>query len=321
MNNIFNQNQKYKLHLELFKTIDKKNLPNLILYGYETIGKQSILRELFGEEIKQKIILNYILSSKEIFFSIYKTKSYIEIDLDEIKLHKNVFLKKFIKDISKTNSVTDEAKILIIHNIGSLDKSEQFILRKIIEDSSNTCRFILITKFIDNLIEPIISRCLSIRVEGFDNDEIEKLLNTCDNKLRYFIENSDYNLKEALLEYETKNEIEKMDTEIKYVNIFENINSCVNNIISFIKSNVKITDKSIKKLEIDINTLNLEYNIDYTDINKKIFFSYIKDFDIKGDLLKILLEHEIRIKKGSKGFMHVHSFIFYLKKHLKYVLY
>ena len=301
---------KYTLEKTIINSINFENIPNLLIYGTEKAAKEYMLNLIITTK-KKKTVNSYIILSKEVFFTTYETNNIIEINLSEIKMYKNIFLKKFIKNISQTYSVfNNKNKIIIIHGLELLNKNDQFILRKIMEDNIKSCRFILFSNSIDNLLIPIISRCLTIRLGGFNNYEISKHTS---NKKHI----SDNNLYKSVLNSEIDADITKY--KIKNHKNYKNYqDDNIKKVNKFITSTRKINKKDIKNMEVIINNLNINFELSYTEILKlimNIFLKNKKTHSIRSEIYMKTLEYENRIKIGSKGIIHLQSYIFYLKKY------
>lgn len=312
---------KYKSQLEIIKSLNFENIPNLLIYGSEGTGKKNMLSFFLGNTKKNKIINSYKISSKEVFFTIFETNQYIEIDLNEIKMYKNIFLKKFIKDVSQTYSVlNNKNKVIIIHGIELLEKTDQFVLRKIMEDNIRTCRFILLSKTIDNLLTPIISRCLCLRLEGFNRDEIIdqiSSMNICHKStLKNIVKETKNDMKKTILESYISKEVKKCNIK-DYKGFYKHRNIEIGKIIKFIKSPKKITKVNIKDIEIVVNNLNINFEYSFSSILKFMMTSFcntcITKYQDKNTIYMKTLEIENRIKSGSKGIIHIQSYIYYLK--------
>lgn len=276
---------KYKHILNFFNSLNIDNIPNILIYGEEGSCKKTLIYNFFGDMKKTKRTIEYKINYKVIDFFIYYTKDYIEIDLSQLGKNKKLILIEFIKDINNTRNINNNIKIIIIHNINLLGLEEQFILRKLIEKNYNYCRFILITNTINNIIEPIKSRCFVIKTPGFtksfikhkvykiieeekieiDNKSLEKLLNI-----------SNKNLKKALLELDFYNTLKKNNKENEYLIIKENNKEII-----------------IKKY---IESLDKKY-INYDKIDDIL---YIVIYEINLDIFTFIKYVQIILEKNKK---------------------
>ncbi len=161
---------------KLDNLIDKKVLPNLILYGqtkstihacnyllkrmYPKMGK------MYFEEKTERV------NSKDIRIPIFYTNVHIEILIGDFGYNSRSLLPKLLTELASTkNILTHEHKVVVLHGVEDLPKQTQYILRGNFEMIMKNCRVILLTKNIHRLIEPLQSRCLDIRVpEMFELD-------------------------------------------------------------------------------------------------------------------------------------------------------
>jgi replication factor C subunit 3/5 len=95
-------------------------------------------------------------------------------------------------------------KIIVLHEVDSLTREAQAALRRTMEKYVGSCRLILSCNSLTKVMAPIRSRCLSLRIpspeendikrildkikkaenKNLSNDQIDKIVNTCDNNLR-----------------------------------------------------------------------------------------------------------------------------------------
>ena len=274
---------KYKNILDFFDSLDKDNIPNILIYGEEGSCKKTLIYNFFNNIEKVKKNIEYKINYKNINFFIYYSNDYIEIDLSQFGKNKKLILIEFIKDINTTRNINNKLKIIIIHNINLLGLDEQFILRKLIEHNYNYCRFILISNTINNIIEPIKSRCFIIKTPGFTKSFLEykvrniikkEEIDISENILNKILEISNKNLKKALLELDFYINLKNNNKEDQYLVIKEN------NKESLIKEYIKL-----------ISMKNMSYDkID--DILYKVLFEININFFTFLKYVQIILEKE-----------------------------
>src|SRR5919106_4090938 len=67
-------------------------------------------------------------------------------------------------------------RIIILDEADEMTPEAQTALRRIIEDSSRTTRFIIICNYLSQIIEPIQSRCVVFRFTRLPKEEVEEYL-------------------------------------------------------------------------------------------------------------------------------------------------
>ena len=307
---------KYKKQMKLLNEFNLENIPNIIFYGSKSSGKKNILSSLFKNENKRKDIRSFDYFSKKIEYTLYVHKNIIEIDLEEIKLYKSVFFKTVFLKILKNNMLDGKNRIFIFHKMEILMKKDQYMLRKIMEDHISRNRFILLTNNIDRLIEPIKSRFLCIRLEGFTEKEIKKVD-------RYKKNPISVSLKEVKLENYLFNEVNNDE----YKNKYQYIKEYYSEILKFIYSKKNNTEESIRRIDDVLYKLNIFFEIDYSDIIKHLAKEILmkkklyENDEHRELILEKLLEYEIRLKNTSKEIIHVESFIYFFKNYLSTKIY
>ena len=319
---------RYGNIINIFKSLNKENLPNILLYGESGSAKRTLLYSFFNNIKKQKYICTYKTSSKPIEYIIYKSNEYIELDLNDLGIYKKYILKDIIKDFIQTRRVFDNKnKIIIIHNIHLLNVDDQFILRKIIEEYIINCRFILLSNTINNLLEPIKSRCLILKTPGFNKEILHNKINDILKKedielkqriINEIVLNSKCNLKRAILELDTYLNMKKVDLESEK-NYFKMKSESVENIIlRLIKS---FRNKEIKYEDVDeiLYKLLINYKIEATIIIQYIYDNiYAKLNDKKKyQVVNLNYEYNKNLMNASKKIIYLQSYIYNLHEILQ----
>lgn len=144
-------------------------LPHLLFTGSAGIGKTTtalcLAREVLGNNWKRDTLELNASDERGIKMVRERVKEFASI----MKL--------------SMNQEKDEKpfKIIILDEADEMTTEAQTALRRIIEDSSRTTRFIFICNYLSHIIEPIQSRCVIFRFSKVSEDEvIEYLKNICD---------------------------------------------------------------------------------------------------------------------------------------------
>ena len=308
---------RYKNILTVFNSLSKENLPNILLYGNSGSGKTTILYSFFNNEKKKKNIFSYKTNTKTIEYILYTTKNFIEIDLKEFGIYKKYILRDIIKNTIYTKKVNNNKnKIIIIHNIHLLNIEDQFIMRKIIEDYIINCRFILLSNTINNLIEPIKSRCLILKTPGFTRNFIEKKLkyiinneniNIKNKVLKIILNNSETNLKKAILELNTYYNMTKITLEKNYIELKNyNINKIFNELFTLIKK----TKLQYKKIDEILYKLLINYKLKPTYIINKLFNLLKIDNNKIKEIYNLNYDYNIKLYNSNKYIIYLQSYVY-----------
>lgn len=130
--------------------VTKKDMPHLLLSGVQGTGKSTLAGILINEFAVDKFDLLSIKPSKK-------------SDLNQIRDN--------TVDFCQTLPMGD-FKVVLIEEADRLSPNAQGTLRTIIEDYSDTARFILTCNYPNKIIPPIHSRTQNIHVDAFSEDAL-----------------------------------------------------------------------------------------------------------------------------------------------------
>ncbi len=141
----------------LTNIIEKKYLPNLLLYGLSGSGKSSAAN-IISKKLTDINSILYINASDE---------KGIKTIRERIKTFVNI----------KSNNI----KIIVLDEADELSDDSQLALRKMIEIKSINVRFIIICNYISNIINTLRSRFLNIKLNRLKKEDINKV---CDKIIK-----------------------------------------------------------------------------------------------------------------------------------------
>src|SRR6185437_14352704 len=139
-------------------------MPHLLFSGSAGIGKTTtalcLAREILGDDWKRNTLELNASDERGIKMVRERVKEFASI----MKL--------------SLNQTKNERpfKIIILDEADEMTSEAQTALRRIIEDSSKTTRFIFICNYLSNIIEPIQSRCVVFRFSRVSVEELVKYL-------------------------------------------------------------------------------------------------------------------------------------------------
>jgi len=236
---------------------DKNNLPNLLLYGNNLIGKKTLL-----EQLLLYIYKNYKnIENNTLILNCSLGKGNIKFIRDNLRFFANTIIHKNITNF----------KSIVLLNADSLTLDAQSALRRSIEIYSNT-KFFIVTANKSKIIRPILSRFCEIFCNISNLNTIYKSLTINNNNNN---NNNKFNSKLAII-------IKNLDNAIK-----ELTNNSINNLL--INYSTLIYNKGISAnnlLEYFTNCSNFK-----SDFSKFIFFFdiYKKEIRCEEFLIFIIL--------------------------------
>ena len=185
----FYGNQKAKNQLKRY--IEQNNMPNLLVVGPESSGKQTLVNLFVKEFLKDEYELNYSL--------VFAEDPLTDSEKDENKSGSYIstsrigssagstfrypaFIQAKVKPFVEIKRYGNAPfKILCVNKFDKL-KKEQPGFRRLMEIYSSNARFILVTEQVSAIIEPIVSRCQLIFISGLDYDTFVEAITAIQDK-------------------------------------------------------------------------------------------------------------------------------------------
>jgi DNA polymerase III delta prime subunit len=197
---------------------DKNNLPNLLLYGNNLIGKKTLL-----EQLLLYIYKNYKnIENNTLILNCSLGKGNIKFIRDNLRFFANTIIHKNITNF----------KSIVLLNADSLTLDAQSALRRSIEIYNNT-KFFIVTANKSKIIRPILSRFCEIFCNINNLNSIYKSLtinnnnnNKFNSKLAIIIKNLDNAMKEL-------NNNSKTNLIISYSSLIYNKGISANNLLEY----------------------------------------------------------------------------------------
>ena len=198
------------------------DFPHLLVYGPSGAGKKTrivaTLRELYGpgvEKIKIDARVFQTTSNRKLEFNIVASVYHLEITPSDVGNYDRVVVQDLLKEVAQTQQVDLSArqrfKVVVINEADHLTRDAQAALRRTMEKYSPNLRLILLANSTSNIIAPIRSRTLLVRVPAPSEEDICKALAKVGEKERFkdveelnkrIAVDSGRNLRKALLMYE-----------------------------------------------------------------------------------------------------------------------
>lgn len=168
INDISSQDEVKKM---LQKTLETGDLPHLLFYGPPGTGKTSMIlavaRKLFGPKVYRERVVELNASDER----------GIKVVRDKIGI-----VAKSSIGVRDPDYPCPDFRIVILDEADAMTNDAQSALRRMIEDYSHITRFCVICNYINQIIEPIASRCVKFRFKPVKSSMMFDKLRSIANK-------------------------------------------------------------------------------------------------------------------------------------------
>ena len=290
-------------HIKILESvIYSNNCPNLIIYGIKDIQKLDLLLFLLKKinNTPVKIINDKIKWESNVLYKIFNMEYITNKNISDF------FIILYDLINSKNYYSKNNIKIIILNNFNQITYNIQNKLRVIIEKYRLVAIFILITDKITSIINPIQSRCLSIRVPSLSIRGKRELSNEIINDLPYYKKSIIY---DKIYKINNNNEI-KYYSEfneglfLKYKTIYEKIYNKIITISEKEKLN-QLDIENIREISYSIEKYNL-YNI-YEELLCLLINDPKYIFNIKIKIIELFATSEYNYQKSYRSLIHIEN--------------
>ncbi|RPB25068.1 P-loop containing nucleoside triphosphate hydrolase protein [Terfezia boudieri ATCC MYA-4762] len=303
------------------------DFPHLLVYGPSGAGKKTrivaTLRALFGpgvEKIKIDSRIFTTTSNRKLEFNIVASVYHLEITPSDVGNYDRVVVQSLLKEVAQTQQLDLNArqrfKVVVINEADQLSRDAQAALRRTMEKYSPNLRLILIANSTANIIAPIRSRTLLVRVAAPRHDEIVKvlthvaeleMLESNPGLYRRIAEESGRNLRRALMMFESiyaQNDTITASMPIQPPDYDALIQTIADELLA------DHTPARILLVRPKLYDL-LTHCITATTILKSLTFKLLMKVDdaLKAEIVKWGAHYEHRLHVGSKVIFHLEAFV------------
>ncbi|KAL1792829.1 hypothetical protein ACET3X_009336 [Alternaria dauci] len=303
------------------------DFPHLLVYGPSGAGKKTrivaTLKELYGpgvEKIKIDARVFQTTTNRKLEFNIVASVYHLEITPSDVGNYDRVVVQDLLKEVAQTQQVDLGAKqrfkVVVINEADHLTRDAQAALRRTMEKYSPNLRLILLANSTSNIIAPIRSRTLLVRVAAPTETEICSVLSKVGKKEGWkdveslnqrIAKDSGRNLRKALLMFEAvhaQNEKITDQTHIPPPDWEALIQQIARQIVE------ERSPQRLLQVRASLYDL-LSHCIDSTTIIKTLTWKLIPltEDALKPEVIKWAAFYEHRCKMGAKQIFHLEAFV------------
>lgn len=325
--------RKTFFHKEIYERLDTmskdNSIPHVIFHGPPGSGKKTMinifLKMIYGDSVNKLYTTTCNIAgsgsrTKKEF--IQNSDHHIIINptgtnFDRYIVHEIVKKYAASNTIELTQNPNSKFKTIQISNLEILSHSAQTSLRRMIEVNASTCRFIMWCDNLDNVIGPLKSRCVCIRVPRPSSDELFSyvvylsLKKKFNPKLESMIDIVDYS------ERNIKTAIWCLQMHMLGYDYKTNYDDAINQIVEYILSCDLRKIEDIRDTFFNMWITNYEGIKIMKDILKKIISSKKLSEECKLNIILKTSQIEYNMLRGRRQIIHFDSFVTHVMKIIK----
>ena len=179
-----------------FGSYGVESIPNFIFHGNKGSGKTIKIYAFLCSMLDEKV---YTLKNNEVEIEkkTFKFKSsiyHLEIDCLELVNNERLFFSNYLKDYCSTRNIgLDMPKIILLINIEKINKNSLLSLRKLIETTYKSAKYILETSSISNIPDTLLTRFFLFIIPSPKREEVESVIKNIVKKNKIKITKSNLN--------------------------------------------------------------------------------------------------------------------------------
>uniref|UniRef100_A0A0K0DUX8 AAA+ ATPase domain-containing protein n=1 Tax=Strongyloides stercoralis TaxID=6248 RepID=A0A0K0DUX8_STRER len=213
-----------ELNNTLHNIVQGQDFGHLLFYGPPGGGKRTRIRSLLKGVYEDSVSTVKIEkrefappTGKKVGYSILTSNCHIELTASSLGSADKMIVQHVIKEMAQCKQLNETKqksfKVVVIFEADSLTKDAQHALRRTMEKYSHNCRIIMCVDCLGRIIDPLKSRCLTIRVPSPTDSEMREALcevikkerTSCinDEHIELCINKANGNMRNALITLQT----------------------------------------------------------------------------------------------------------------------
>ncbi|KAF9157377.1 Subunit of heteropentameric Replication factor C (RF-C) [Actinomortierella ambigua] len=305
------------------------DFPHMLVYGPSGAGKKTriacILRELFGagaSKLKVDPRVFETPSKRKLEIQVTSSNYHIEINPSDVGNQDRIVIQDLLKEVAQTQQLDASAqkrfKVVVIHEADLLTRDAQAGLRRTMEKYMGNLRIIMCCNTTSNIIGPIQSRCLLVRVgaptEAAMVEVMQRIVKKehCgplpDSFAKRLAQDSGRNLRRALLMLETAKVQRQPFAEDQAVPRMDWEDFIKHSAVNILKSQNADTLLTVRGNLYEL----INHCIDPPTILKtlaKELVARIEKDEIKMKVIQEAAFYEHRLRIGNKAIFHLEAFV------------